>query len=281
MTAPDKNAPIGVFDSGVGGLTAVRELRRLLPDEDIVYFGDTGRVPYGTRGVDTIVRYAKQDIAFLLRRGVKFIMAACGTVSSTLPDDWAASLPVGYTGVVEATAAAATKASRTGRIGVIGTPATIRSGSYERALRAARPDVQITAAACPLFVPLVENGYVGEDNEVTRLVAQDYLAPVRAAGVDTLILGCTHYPLIAPVIAQVMGPGVTLVNSGREAALRARDMLAGAGLLRKQSRAGAASFFVTDSAESFASAAALFLGGSAPDDVTRVSVDRELEHTQI
>ena len=281
MTAPDKNAPIGVFDSGVGGLTAVRELRRLLPDEDIVYFGDTGRVPYGTRGVDTIVRYAKQDVAFLLRRGVKFIMAACGTVSSTLPDDWAASLPVGYTGVVEATAAAAAKASRTGRIGVIGTPATIRSGSYERALRAARPDVQITAAACPLFVPLVENGYVGEDNEVTRLVAQDYLAPVRAAGVDTLILGCTHYPLIAPVIAQVMGPGVTLVNSGREAALRARDMLAGAGLLREQSRAGAASFFVTDSAEGFASAAALFLGGSAPDDVTRVSVDRELEHTQI
>ena len=272
MTAPDKNAPIGVFDSGVGGLTAVRELRRLLPDEDIVYFGDTGRVPYGTRGVDTIVRYAKQDIAFLLRRGVKFIMAACGTVSSTLPDDWAASLPVGYTGVVEATAAAATKASRTGRIGVIGTPATIRSGSYNAAIAALMPGARIVATACPLFVPLVENGYFGADNAVTRLVARDYLKDIRAAGVDTLILGCTHYPLIAPIIADLMGPEVALIDPGRETALAARDALASTGLLR-EGRAGTARYYVSDTTESFAQLSDWFLGEYAGGPVTRISVD--------
>ena len=166
---------IGVFDSGLGGLTAVRELRRILPGEDIVYFGDTGRVPYGTRGRDIIVEYAKQDIAFLLSKGVKAVIAACGTVSSTLPAEVAASLPVPYMGVVESAARAAVLATKTGRIGVIGTPATVASGSYPAAIRRLMPGAAITATACPLFVPLVENGYFGVQNPVTRLVAQDYL----------------------------------------------------------------------------------------------------------
>ena len=237
--APGRGAPIGVFDSGLGGLTAVRELRRILPGEDIVYFGDTGRVPYGTRGVDVIVRYAKQDIAFLLEQNVKYVMAACGTVSSTLSEAYTRTLPVPYTGVVQSAAAAAVRATRTGLIGVIGTPATVKSGSYNAAIAALMPGARIVATACPLFVPLVENGYFGADNAVTRLVARDYLKDIRAAGVDTLILGCTHYPLIAPIIADLMGPEVALIDPGRETALAARDALASAGLLR-EGRAGTA-----------------------------------------
>lgn len=177
--------PIGVFDSGLGGLTAVRELRRVLPGETIVYFGDTGRVPYGSRSRDTIIQYAKQDIAFLLSQNVKYIMAACGTVSSILPAEVSGRLPVPYTGVLEAAARAAAKATCIRRIGVIGTAATIRSGSYERLLRALLPDVQVYTRACPMFVPLVENGYLGAGNPITTAIAEEYLAPIRSAGVDT------------------------------------------------------------------------------------------------
>ena len=167
--------PIGVFDSGLGGLTAVRQLRRVLPGEDIVYFGDTGRVPYGSRGRDTIVQYARQDIRFLLSRDVKFIIAACGTVSSTYPPEEAARLPVPYTGVVGATARAAVDATRNHRIGIIGTAATVRSGSYAAVIRDMLPDVQIFARACPMFVPLVENGYFNDGNPVTKLIIAEYL----------------------------------------------------------------------------------------------------------
>ena len=255
--APGRGAPIGVFDSGLGGLTAVRELRRILPGEDIVYFGDTGRVPYGTRGVDVIVRYAKQDIAFLLEQNVKYVMAACGTVSSTLPEAYTRTLPVPYTGVVQSAAAAAVRATRTGLIGVIGTPATVKSGSYNAAIAALMPGARIVATACPLFVPLVENGY---------------LTDIRAAGVDTLILGCTHYPLIAPIIADLMGPEVALIDPGRETALAARDALASAGLLR-EGRAGTARYYVSDTTESFAQLSDWFLGEYAGGPVTRISVD--------
>lgn len=266
------SAPIGVFDSGLGGLTTVRELRRLLPGEDIVYFGDTGRVPYGTRGVDTIVEYAKQDIAFLLSQKVKYIIAACGTVSSTLPTDVTDRLPVPYLGVVPSAARAAAAATRTGRIGVIGTPATIQSRSYEKMLRALVPDAQITATPCPLFVPLVENGYFDRDNQVTRLVAQDYLKDVQAAGVDTLILGCTHYPLIAPILGDLMGPDVTLIDPGREAARTARSWLAERGLLRSGEE-GTARYFVSDSTDSFRQLAGWFLGEYAGGEVSRIRVD--------
>lgn len=263
---------IGVFDSGLGGLTAVRELRRILPGEDIVYFGDTGRVPYGTRGRDIIVEYAKQDIAFLLSKGVKAVIAACGTVSSTLPAEVAASLPVPYMGVVESAARAAVLATKTGRIGVIGTPATVASGSYPAAIRRLMPGAAITATACPLFVPLVENGYFGVQNPVTRLVAQDYLKDVKSAGVDTLILGCTHYPLIAPVLADLMGPGVTLVDVGRAAAQSVRHMLERTGLLRTP-RQGKVEYYVSDSTEQFDRLAHIFLGEYAGGSVQRIDID--------
>lgn len=263
---------IGVFDSGLGGLTAVRELRRILPGEDIVYFGDTGRVPYGTRGRDIIVEYAKQDIAFLLSKGVKAVIAACGTVSSTLPAEVAASLPVPYMGVVASAARAAVLATKTGRIGVIGTPATVASGSYPAAIRRLMPGAAITATACPLFVPLVENGYFGVQNPVTRLVAQDYLKDVKSAGVDTLILGCTHYPLIAPVLADLMGPGVTLVDVGRAAAQSARHLLERTGLLRAP-RQGKVEYYVSDSTEQFDRLAHIFLGEYAGGSVQRIDID--------
>ena len=266
------NRPIGVFDSGLGGLTGVRELRKRLPHEEIIYFGDTGRVPYGSRSPETILQYARQDVAFLLSKNVKCIMAACGTVSSTYPAAEAAKLPVPYLGVVDAAAREAAFATRNRRIGVIGTAATIRSRSYEKLLRQLVPGVEITAQACPLFVPLVENGYFGADNAVTRLVARDYLKDIRAAGVDTLILGCTHYPLIAPIIADLMGPEVALIDPGRETALAARDALASAGLLR-EGRAGTARYYVSDTTESFAQLSDWFLGEYAGGPVTRISVD--------
>ena len=170
---------IGVFDSGAGGLTAVRQLRRLLPGEKIVYFGDTGRVPYGTRSPSAIFQYAKQDIAFLLSKNVKFLLAACGTVSSILPADYTAALPVPFAGVVDAASAAAAAATKNGRIGVIGTSATIRSGSYEQRLHNASGGFQVFAKACPMFVPLVENGYVAPDDPVTAAIARQYLEPLR------------------------------------------------------------------------------------------------------
>ena len=269
----NKNAAIGVFDSGLGGLTAVRELRRILPHEKIVYFGDTGRVPYGTRGVDTIVQYAKQDIAFLLEQNVKFVMAACGTVSSTLPTAYTQALPVPYLGVVQSAAQAAVTATKSGKIGVLGTPATIKSQSYNAAIAALMPTAQVTATGCPLFVPLVENGYFGLDNAVTRLVAQDYLQAVKAADVDTLILGCTHYPLIAPILAQLMGSGVQLIDPGLETAKATQHYLAAQGLLCESQNEGGANYFVSDSTESFAQLSGWFLGEYAGGSVTRISVD--------
>ena len=216
------NRPIGVFDSGLGGLTGVRELRRRLPHENIVYFGDTGRVPYGSRSPETILQYARQDIAFLLSKDVKCIMAACGTVSSTYPAAEAEKLPVPYLGVVDAAAREAAFSTRNRRIGVIGTAATIRSRSYEALLRRLVPGVEITARPCPLFVPLVEAGYVDhsapDKQEITKLVIAQYLTEIRDAGVDTLILGCTHYPLIKTMIGEFMGRNVVLVDPAKTAA---------------------------------------------------------------
>ena len=210
------NRPIGVFDSGLGGLTGVRELRRRLPHENIVYFGDTGRVPYGSRSPETILQYARQDIAFLLSKDVKCIMAACGTVSSTYPAAEAEKLPVPYLGVVDAAAREAAFSTRNRRIGVIGTAATIRSRSYEALLRRLVPGVEITARPCPLFVPLVENGRFRPGDVVAETVATEYLEPFQDAGVDTLVLGCTHYPLLRSLLRKVVGEKVTLVNPAYE-----------------------------------------------------------------
>ena len=268
------NRPIGVFDSGLGGLTAVRELRRILPGEDIIYFGDTGRVPYGTRSKETICQYTRQDIAFLLSKKVKFLMAACGTVSSTFPSAEACRLPVPFAGVVGAAARAAAAATHTGRIGVIGTPATVRSGSYAGVLEELVPGVEITAQACPLFVPLVENGYVEPDNEVTTLVAHQYLDRVKAAHVDTLIMGCTHYPLLKTMIGEFMGQSVTLVDPAKTAAHHLEQMLSERGLRAAQEHEGQAHFYVSDVPDSFVQTADLFLGEYKGGPVDQIAIDK-------
>lgn len=265
--------PIGVFDSGLGGLTAVRQLRKVLPGEDIIYFGDTGRVPYGPRGEDTIIQYAGQDIRFLLSQNVKFVLAACGTVSSTYPPALAAKLPVPYTGVVGATARAAAAATRNGKVGVIGTAATVRSGSYAAVLREIMPGVEIFAKACPMFVPLVENGYVADGDPVAALIIQEYLTPLRDAGVDTLILGCTHYPLLKPMIGRFMGENVTLVDSGKVTAQATAAALADLGLLNGRDSGGTAHYFVSDDPTQFTEVETMFLGEYAGGPVSRIAIE--------
>ena len=271
------NRPIGVFDSGLGGLTAVKQLEQVLPGESLVYFGDTGRVPYGSRGKDTILRYARQDMDFLLAQNVKAVLAACGTVSSVARSVGEA-LSVPYIDVIGPSARAAAAATKNGKIGVIGTAATIASDSYRSALLRINHKLEVYPQACPLFVSLVESGFVSPQDEVTRLVAERYLAPVRAAGVDTLILGCTHYPIIAPTVAGVMG--VTLIDSGREAALalaqalKERDLLCDAGHRRQ------ASYFVTDTPENFLNVAELFLGHSVEGRTQRIDIESYPAETQ-
>lgn len=271
------NRPIGVFDSGLGGLTAFKALSALLPHEDIVYFGDTGRVPYGTRSRETIVKYARQDMAFLQSKDVKMILAACGTVSSVagpkgeLLSD---TLNVPFVGVLRPTAREAATATRNGKIGVLGTTATIRSGSYQRELAAINPDLQVYGQDCPLFVPLVESGFVQPGDPITRLTVERYLAPMKEAGVDTLILGCTHYPIIAPVIAEVMGEGVTLINSGREAARFCVALLAEKNLLTDRQEEGQRHFYVSDRTEGFSGVAGIFLGQDVQGEVSHVDIDK-------
>ena len=205
--------PIGVFDSGLGGLTAVRQLRRVLPGEDIVYFGDTGRVPYGSRGRDIIVQYARQDIRFLLQQDVKFIIAACGTVSSTYPPEEAARLPVPFTGVVGATARAAVDATRNKKVGIIGTAATVRSGSYAAVIRDMMPEVEIFARACPMFVPLVENGYFNDGNPVTKLIIAEYLQePIPPACVLSSV-----YPMSRPIHISLLHLNLSAISIAKAA----------------------------------------------------------------
>ncbi len=264
--------PIGVFDSGLGGLTVVRQLLEQLPGEDIVYFGDTGRVPYGTRSRETIEKYARQDCRFLLGKDVKQIIAACGTVSSTALHVLE-GLPVPACGVVEATAAAAVKASRSGRIGVMGTSATIRSGAFPRRIETLRPGAQVFSAACSMLIPLVENGWIDPDDEVARAILHRYLAPLKAEGVDTLILGCTHFPLLAPLISAEMGETVRLIDSGQETAAACAAALAARQALNPTKKRGSCRFYVSDRVEGFSQIAHIFLGREVEDDVEMVELE--------
>lgn len=247
------NSAIGVFDSGVGGLTCVDELRKLMPNENIVYLGDTARIPYGTKSKDTIYSYAKQDIAFLERHDVKMILVACGTVSSVMM-----SMPVFEdsrtalkSGVVEPAALAACKATRNGRIGVIGTTATIKSGSYAKVINEIMPDVKVVGMACPMFVPLVENGYTAKDCAPARFFAREYLEIMKKEQVDTLILGCTHYPHLSGLISDIMGDSVKLVSSGAELAKHALQTLESNNALCDRQVQGTLELYCTDSEELF------------------------------
>ena len=261
-----------MFDSGIGGLTAVKELNKLMPHEDIVYFGDTARIPYGTRSRETILEYARQDISFIRTHPVKLIIAACGTISSVMGSGQELCSDIPFIGVLKPAVQAACGATRIGRIGVIGTPATIRSGSYGKAIRAIRPDLAVVGNACPLFVPLVENGYTQRDNKVTRLVAEEYLAPIIREKVDTLIMGCTHYPVIREIIADIMGSDVTLISPGEEAAKIASSILTAQEMLTEKTEKGTNTFYASDSVELFRENAAAFLGQQPDGEIHNVNL---------
>ena len=267
------NRPIGVFDSGLGGLTAVRRLAELMPNEHIIYFGDTGRVPYGTRSRETIRRYAAQDVRFLRTFDLKAIVIACGTVSSIALDTLAQSQQVPLFGVVEPTARQAAQTTQSGRIGIIATPATIRTGAYEAVITRHNPSAQLFNQPCPLFVPLVENGRTAPGDVVIETVAAEYLAPLRRAGVDTLVLGCTHYPLLSQVIGNFMGPEVALLDSGACVADQVRDWLERSGRMADPERRGEYRWDVCDSVESFHDLASIFLGREVTEPVEQVAIE--------
>lgn len=267
--------PIGVFDSGLGGLTAVRELKRLLPQEDIVYFGDTGRVPYGSRSKETILKYARQDVAFLRTFDLKAIVIACGTVSTTSLDVLSAENPIPILGVVEPAAAAAARRTRSGRVGLIGTQASIRSGAYEACIARERPGTQVVSQACPLFVPLVENGRFHRGDAVIETIVREYLSPLKEAGVDTLVLGCTHYPLLEEVIGDFMGPEVALINVGAECARAVARRLEADGALARRA-AGTRRYFVSDRVEDFARLASIFLQEDVTGEARQIELEQEI-----
>lgn len=264
---------IGVFDSGMGGLTAVRELIRRLPGEDVVYFGDTGRVPYGGRGADTIIKYARQDVAFLRTFDLKAIVIACGTVSTTALDILARENPLPVIGVVEPAVRAAVAATRTGRIGLVGTKATIASGAYERTVRELMPQAEVTARACPLFVPFVENGRYQPGDPLVELLVAEYLAPFREAEVDTLILGCTHYPLLKDAIAAYLGDGVRLISSGAACVDTVARLLEERDMKNAKTQGGLRRYFASDSAQDFGALASIFLGEDIQGQAQQIAIE--------
>jgi glutamate racemase len=261
---------IGIFDSGVGGLTVLRELRRQLPHEELVYLGDTARVPYGTKSPPTVGRYAREAARFLIGQRVKLLVVACNTASAVALDDLAAIHRLPVVGVIEPGARRALEVTRSGRIGVIGTEGTVRSGAYERALHAGNPQVEVCVAPCPLFVPLAEEGWA--EHPVARLAAAEYLAPLLRQGIDTLVLGCTHYPLLKPVLQDVAGPGVQLIDSAEETAKTVAALLVAQGLVRRGPPPGPPRYFVTDVAERFERVGGAFLGAPLAG-VTTVTLD--------
>ena len=263
------DAPIGVFDSGIGGLTVVRSLLTRLPHERIVYVGDTARVPYGPKSPDTVRRYADEIARWLVGEGVKAIVVACNTATAHALEALQRSMPVPVIGVVDPGASAAVRGAKGGPVGVIGTVGTIESGAYERAIHRRAPELVVLPRACPLFVPLVEEGWL--DHRVTREVAHEYLDPLLADGVTTLVLGCTHYPLLAPLLQDLAGPQVTLIDSADETAAATADALAGKGLLAAaRATPPRHRFIASDAPDRFLALGQRFLGATL-DHVEHVS----------
>jgi glutamate racemase len=260
---PEPNDPIGVFDSGLGGLTVVKQIIQFLPNERIVYFGDTARVPYGTKSPETIIRYSRQIVDVLLKQRVKMIVAACNTASALALDTIAKECRVPLLGVIAPGAAKAARSTKTGKVGIIATSSTVKSGAYADRIHAVNPKIKAISQACPLFVPLVEEGWF--DHKVTYDVAREYLKPIQDAGVDTLILGCTHYPLLKNVLHSVMGSKVALIDSAEEVANQVRQTLLEKSLLRMQLSPASHMFLVSDEPENFKRLAGRFLGGGVKD----------------
>ncbi|MGH7477363.1 MAG: glutamate racemase [Longimicrobiales bacterium] len=265
--------PIGIFDSGIGGLTVFRELAARLPRESLLYFGDTARVPYGPKSPETVQRYSREAAALLLSRGVKMIVVACNTATAHALDVLRREVPVPVIGVIGAGARAAVAATVRGRVGVIGTAGTIGSGAYDLAVRDALRSARVYAQPCPLFVPLVEEGMAA--HTATRLVAEEYLAPLREVDVDVLILGCTHYPVLQELLANVMGPAVRLVDSAAETALEVAQELEQLDLVNPGSEQPVHQFMVSDLPLRFREVGRRFVG-DVIGDVERIDIDRYL-----
>jgi glutamate racemase len=253
----DPAAPIGVFDSGLGGLTVAHAIMRLLPSESLIYFGDTARVPYGPKSPETVRRYSREIAGYLLDEGVKAIVVACNTATAHALPALREELDVPIIGVVEPGARAAVRASRSGHIGVIATAGTIKSGAYVRAIHAEAPAAEVTALACPLFVPLVEEGWINHD--ATHAVAEEYLGAFKHDAIDTLVLGCTHYPLLKPLIGEIIGRRVRLIDSAEETALDTRRLLAEHGLTSPDGE-GTYRFVASDDPQQFLTLGRRFFG---------------------
>lgn len=265
------NASIGAFDSGLGGLTVVSQIHKYLPGESIVYFGDTGRVPYGSRSNETIIRYAKQDISFLKSHNVKIIVAACGTVSSVAASA-ADELDVPFVEVVTPAAESAAKITQNGKIGVIGTAATIASHSYKRRIQQVDSSIEVFEHSCALFVPFVESGFISPDDPLVIGMVKRYLEPLVDENVDTLILGCTHYPILAPAIRRVMGDSVKLINTGEAAALKIKQILTENNMLADKK--SDSHFFVSDTTQTFIETSEILLGKTLDFDVKKVDIEK-------
>lgn len=265
----ERDQAIGIFDSGIGGLTVFRAIRSALPGESLIYLGDTARVPYGNKSAETIVRYSLEDAEFLLKRKVKAIVIACNTSSSYAIPELTARSGVPVIGVIEPGVSAAINATKNNSIGVIGTNSTIQSNQYAKGLKAVRKDVKVVSLPCPMFVPLVEEGWL--DNEVTLAAAERYLATLRSEEIDTLILGCTHYPLLKKVIQKVMGKAVRLVDSAESLAEDLKKMLSKNNLLKNNSKKCEHHLYVTDLPARFEITASRFLSGDLPP-VKRVEI---------
>jgi glutamate racemase len=253
-----RTAPIGVFDSGMGGLTVMRELMQQLPNESIIYFGDTARVPYGPKSPDTVLRYSREITGYLRKEGIKALVIACNTATAHALPALREEYDIPIIGVIEPGARAAAAATKSHRVAVIGTAGTIKSHAYEKELRKLLPDAQVTEQACALFVPLVEEGWL--DTEATRAIARNYLAPVVAAEVDTLVLGCTHYPLIKTVIGNVVGRDVRLIDSAHETARETAVVLGANGIDNTTPNAARYRFISSDAPDTFLSLGRRFLG---------------------
>ncbi len=253
-----KDRPIGVFDSGIGGLTVLKEIIRELPNESTIYLGDTARVPYGIRSPETVIRYSFENTKFLFSRDIKLLVVACNTASSVSLDAIRNSISIPVIGVIEPGAKAAVKATRNKKVGIIGTEATVKSNSYAKAIKAINESLEVFSLSCPLFVPLVEEGWT--EGDIVTLIAKEYLEGMKHKGIDTLVLGCTHYPLLKKVIAGVMEEGVRLIDSAVETSHEVKTILKGINLNREQKGMPLREFYVTDSPERFLKVGENFLG---------------------
>ncbi len=273
MRFMNKSNPIGVFDSGIGGLTVVKQLKQFLPNENIVYFGDTARVPYGTKSNATVIEYALEDAQFLINKNVKIIVVACNTASSVALDVLREKFGVPIIGMINPGAKMALEKTQNKRIGVIGTEATISNAAYSKELYKLDGKIKIFEKACPLFVPLAEEGWL--EHPATKLIAEEYLAELRQHEIDTLILGCTHYPLLKNLIQQIVGKDVTLIDSGIAAAVVVKDYLAANNLLNDSAAEGNDLFYVSDMPAKFKLIAERFLGKKIPN-LQKIDLHEEL-----